>query len=145
MSNKNPVAKASTQKKEKGTVYPMDLAERWRLLILLPQEHDPVELIVIRDIKSKIYFTQKEISDFNIHDERYADGRVGVAWNKEGIDYVKDVVFTDLELTTLKNVFDKPTIKPHFPELLLPLYEIANGLKKTKEALPSSPMNKSSY
>lgn len=101
----------------------LDLPERIALLAILPHEGSLVTLRVIRELQSKIGFTEDEIKHFSLNDSISSDGMLKISWNPDLATETKDIEISDVAkaiiIARLKQLDSQG--KLHIG--MLPLYE----------------------
>jgi hypothetical protein len=76
----------------------LQLLDKMLIPSLLKKEGTFEEMIINKDIRSKLEITQNEVKEYSI---TTLEGG-GVSWNKEGSDISYDIDFTELELNQIK-------------------------------------------
>jgi hypothetical protein len=80
----------------------LTLKDRIILPNIFPTEWKFETLIILEDIKKKLQITQKEVEEFEIKTEWQS-----IKWNNKWVTKQFDIEFTEIEITTLWDIFKK--------------------------------------
>lgn len=83
----------------------LNVWERLKLVDFLPEKGSFEKAIIASDIKKKIQITQAEIVEYEIKTKSYGTNST-MSWNEKGSE-PKEFVFTELEISMLKDEFSK--------------------------------------
>lgn len=100
----------------------LDLPERIALLGILPHEGSLVTLRVIRELQSKVGFTEEEIKRFGLKDA-VKDGTLTISWNPDLATETKDIEIGEVAKALIVNKLKQLDSQGKLHIGMLPLYE----------------------
>jgi len=69
----------------------LNIAERIALLNVLPSEGNVVTLRVVRELQSKLSFSEEELKEWKIKNRVQPDGRALITWDSDFTNETKDI------------------------------------------------------
>ena len=96
----------------------MKIIDRILIESILPHEGNYTDLIVIKDIKSKVSLTQDEIIKYEV--KSLENGTI--EWKNEGYD--EEIKFSELEKSIIKKALEKLNSENKLNFQLLNIYEL---------------------
>ena len=100
----------------------LDLPERIALLGILPHEGSLVTLRVIRELQSKVGFTEEEIERFGLKDT-LKDGTMTINWNPALSTETKDIEIGEVAKALIVSRLKQLDSQGKLHIGMLPLYE----------------------
>lgn len=84
----------------------LNILERISLLNVIPREGNALTLRIIRDLQSKLSFSEEELKEFGIKNSKTPDGRISIDWDEDIIGEV-DIEIGEMATTVIKKELTK--------------------------------------
>jgi hypothetical protein len=98
----------------------LQIPERIHLIGLLPNQGGFTQLIILKDLKKKLEFTQKELEDYDIKDVPQPNGLSSISYNLKKLNGKKfSFTFTSAEELQLKSAMQTAIDKKQLPAQLI--------------------------
>jgi len=101
----------------------LNIAERIALMGVLPQQGNAITLRIIRELQSRLSFTEEELKHYNIQNHANPDGSARVTWNPELSEEEKDIPIGEAATGVIKEQLTKLNAQNQLHVTMLPLYE----------------------
>lgn len=101
----------------------LDIAERFALLGILPQQGNVITLRIIRELQNQLSFTEEELKHYNVQSHANPDGGARVTWTPELSTEVKDIAIGEAATGVIKEQLTKLNAQNQLHVSMLPLYE----------------------
>lgn len=101
----------------------LNIAERFALLGVLPQQGNVTTLRIIRELQSRLSFTEEELKHYNIQNQSNPDGSARVTWNPELSEEETDIAIGEAATGVIKERLIRLNAQNQLHFSMLPLYE----------------------
>lgn len=101
----------------------MKISERIALLGVLPQQGNAITLRIIRELQSRLSFTEEELEHYNIQNHVNPDGSARITWNPELTLEETDIPIGEAATGIIKEQLTKLNSQNQLHVTMLPLYE----------------------
>lgn len=101
----------------------LNVAERFALLGVLPQQGNAITLRIIRELQGRLSFTEEELKHYNIQTHTMPDGSARVTWTPELSEEETDVPIGEAATDVIKGELTRLNATNQLHVTMLPLYE----------------------
>ena len=101
----------------------LNIGERFALLGVLPQQGNAITLRIIRELQSRLSFTEEELKHYNIENHANPDGSARVTWNPELSEETTDIPIGKAATDVIKVELTRLNAQNQLHVTMLPLYE----------------------
>ena len=101
----------------------LNIAERFALLGVLPQQGNVITLRIIRELQSRLSLTEEEIKHYNVQNHVNPDGSARVTWTPELSKEEKDISIGNAATDVIKGQLIRLNSQNQLHVSMLPLYE----------------------
>ncbi|MBA7680442.1 hypothetical protein ES703_88758 [subsurface metagenome] len=101
----------------------LNIGERFALLGVLPQQGNAITLRIIRELQSRLSFTEEELKHYNIQNHTNPDGSARVTWNPELSEEETDIPIGEAATGVIKGELTRLNAQNQLHVTMLPLYE----------------------
>ena len=101
----------------------LNIPERLALLNILPQQGSIVTLRIVRELQSKLGFTEEELKHYNIRNTMMPDGTANIAWNPEMTEETKEIEIGEVARSVIIEQLKMLDSQGRLHVSMLPLYE----------------------
>lgn len=101
----------------------LNIAERIALLGVLPQQGNAITLRIVRELQTRLSFTEEELKHYNIENHQLPDGRATITWNPELSQKETDIPIGEAATGVIKAQLTKLNAQNQLHVTMLPLYE----------------------
>lgn len=101
----------------------LNIPERIALLGVLPQQGNVITLRIIRELQTRLSFTEEELEHYNIKNHTNPDGSARVTWDPELTNEEKDISIGESAKGVIKGQLIKLNSQNQLHVTMIPLYE----------------------
>jgi len=101
----------------------LNIAERFALLGILPQQGNVITLRIIRELQTRLSLTEEEIKHYNVQNHVNPDGSARITWNPELSEEEKDIAIGEAATGVIKGQLTKLNAQNQLHVSMLPIYE----------------------
>ncbi len=101
----------------------LNIGERFALLGVLPQQGNAITLRIIRELQTRLSFTEEEIKHYNVQNHTNPDGSAMVTWNPELSKEETDIPIGESATGVIKGELIRLNAQNQLHVTMLPLYE----------------------
>ena len=101
----------------------LNIPERIALLNVLPSEGNIVTLRVIRELQTRLSFSEEEIEEYGINNTMLPDGRATIKWNPDKANETKDVKIGKAGMSAIVERLKRLSATNRLHISMLPIYE----------------------
>lgn len=101
----------------------LNIAERFALLGVLPQQGNVITLRIIRELQNRLSLTEEEIKHYNVQNHTNPDGSAMVTWNPELSEETTDIAIGESATGVIKGQLINLNATNQLHVSMIPLYE----------------------
>ena len=101
----------------------LNIAERFALLGVLPQQGNVITLRIIRELQSRLSLSEEELKHFNVANHSNPDGSARITWNPELSAEETDIPIGEAATGVIKEQLTRLNAQNQLHATMLPLYE----------------------
>ena len=101
----------------------LNIAERFALLGILPQQGNVITLRIIRELQTRLSLTEEEIKHYNVQNHVNPDGSARITWNPELSEEETDIPIGEAATDVIRGELIKLNSQNQLHVSMLPLYE----------------------
>lgn len=101
----------------------LNIPERLALLSVLPQEGSIITLRIIRELQSRLSFTEEEIKLYDINNKMLPDGSATITWDTKMTDKAKEVEIGNAAKGVISERLKNLDSQSKLHVSMIPLYE----------------------
>ncbi len=101
----------------------LNIAERFALLGVLPQQGNVITLRIIRELQSRLSLSEEEVKHYNVQNHTMPDGSARVNWDPELSEEETDIPIGEAATGVIKGELTRLNAQNQLHATMLPLYE----------------------
>jgi len=101
----------------------LNIAERFALLGVLPQQGNVITLRIIRELQNRLSLTEEEIEHYNVQNHANPDGSANITWNPELSQEEKDIPIGESATGVIRGELIRLNAQNQLHVTMLPLYD----------------------
>jgi len=101
----------------------LNIAERFALLGVLPQQGNVITLRIIRELQGRLSLTEEEIKHYNVTNHVNPDGSARINWDPELSEEETDIPIGEAATGVIKEQLTRLNAQNQLHVTMLPLYE----------------------
>lgn len=101
----------------------LTVPERIALLGVMPAQGNVITLRIIKELQSKLSFTEEELKHYGIKNTTHPDGNFTVSWNPELANETKDIGIGEVAEGIIAEQLKRLNSQDKLHVSMIPLYE----------------------
>jgi len=101
----------------------LNILERIALLNIIPREGSVITLRIIRDLQTRLGFTEEELKGYKMKNTTTPDGRTSIVWDEDFSKEEKDIEIGEVATSIIVRELKKLDAQNRLPMEGLAIYE----------------------